>query len=455
MYTVHKHQFQGFTAKDTSNGYRYKYETEYREAVGITLTGPIHIDFNSKWACHGGQKFDNAVQNATNAKRQREAFFPIRLLEKAIQFHCQDGKASFEKDKDRILQEIGSDAEVLDVEVHGVVAAAALNRVLAASELKAGKQDQEDRICIQDFSRAVKRGVPVMKIDLATHVDTESNLTMLLEDAEYSGLVLSTKCEALPDPLWQLKTTLTSLDICAPIKRLSSDITNLQALRHLTLRECKRLETLPDNLGELKKLNLLNIRLCSSLIALPDAVGEMSSRMYINIFGCERGLRAQLFADRDRFESPEHKKNLNSGMASLELLGVDHVVDWFKHSDWDVRKLATGSFSQLSREGWEVIAPSILVCLDHAQWYVRAAAVAVLKEMLECHVALDMEHGMDAQLALSVLGMGHLMLSGSGSGSDGAILKMSIKKIEERMPSLLASVNCAIVHTRWTMARRN
>ena len=455
MYTAHAHAFDGFKPKKGLMGtYQHKFATDPRQAVGIT-TGPVYVDVNSKWAC---QRVDNAVQSAIDAKAQRESFFPIDILEKAIEFKCENGEASHAEDREKILSAINekNDAEYLGNLVHGVVAVTALNRILAAKEVAKVEDLECVQQSVQKFVRAVER-CEVMTIDLPTEVDTETNLTMLVDgpDVKYKLLVLSTKCESIPEPLWQMGATLTSLDIRAPIEELSSGITQLQSLKHLTLRECKRLKLLPEDLGKLKKLNLLNIRLCSNLTYLPNAVGEtcpsvsarkvlmvlvlageMSSHMYTNIFGCELGLRPNLFAEQDKLQSPESKQNLNSGKASLKIMAVDQVMEWFEHTDWDVRKVAADTLSQLSPEKWELAAPMLLVCLDHGDWYIRAAAIEVLKKLLQNQTALDMNNEMSVDLALSILQIHKLMPPDSKYGVN-FLSEISLEQLERDMPRLL------------------
>ena len=56
--------------------------------------------------------------------------FPLALLDAGISFTCEDGQASVAMDKDRILDEIGASSETVDRVVHGIVAAAAMNRIM-------------------------------------------------------------------------------------------------------------------------------------------------------------------------------------------------------------------------------------------------------------------------------------------------------------------------------------
>jgi hypothetical protein len=72
----------------------------------------------------------SAQQNDdAEVKLQHEAAFPLDLLDKGVKFQCADGKASKEEDTMNILEAIKG-KEALDDVVHGVVATAALRRVL-------------------------------------------------------------------------------------------------------------------------------------------------------------------------------------------------------------------------------------------------------------------------------------------------------------------------------------
>lgn len=70
--------------------------------------------------------------------------------------------------------------------------------------------------------------------------------------------------------------------------------------------------------------------------------------MLMVLAGCELGLRPNLFAEHDNLKSSENKKNLDSGKASLEAIGSRQIVEWFIHSNWDVRKVAAESLSQMT-----------------------------------------------------------------------------------------------------------
>ena len=62
----------------------------------------------------------------------RQAHFPLPLLESAVRFKCLEGEASQPKDKDNILSAIGEQHEELDNLVHGVMVKEGLGKALAA-----------------------------------------------------------------------------------------------------------------------------------------------------------------------------------------------------------------------------------------------------------------------------------------------------------------------------------
>lgn len=90
-----------------------------------------------------------AVDMGPNSKHKREAYFPLQLVERGIDFTCSLAKASIESDKERIVQSIGSDEQqrLLDCTVHGRLAAACLRRALEAGA------EMTER-----FLRAIARG---------------------------------------------------------------------------------------------------------------------------------------------------------------------------------------------------------------------------------------------------------------------------------------------------------
>ena len=353
-----------------------------RNAVGIT-SGPTAIDLVAQGSQQYCKDENSNIQSAIDAKAEREVSFPIHLLEQACAFKCMDGEASREADKEKIRKKIEHEAEALDNSVHGTVAVSALHRVLQ----KGGKQALQ-------FIDAVRRGVKDMTINLPTILDNEETLAVLLSGPEetmgpqetmgrgplnYKTLLVSTLCDALPAQLWRVQT-LTSLDLRSPIKELPSSIADLRNLKYLTLRECKRLETLPDRMNEMSSLCLLNIRFCSMLTALPEALLGMVSNTYVNFFGCELELQPEMLSSKMKLCTAE-QENLNSGTCSIEIIGVEQVMEWLEHVDWDIRNVAVNTLGQLPFDQIEKLSPLLLEKMDHVDWNVRTAAVNMIRKL--------------------------------------------------------------------------
>merc|ERR1712166_316017 len=118
-------------------------------------------------------------------KAEREKHFPIELIQRGVSFCCENGNASVESDKHKIMAEIGDDVTLLNDTVHGVVAAAALERVL--------KENSDNR---HEFLAAVKRSPPrELTLDLTGSAgDTQENVTVVIEALAANG---ASKCEKL------------------------------------------------------------------------------------------------------------------------------------------------------------------------------------------------------------------------------------------------------------------
>ena len=472
MYTAHSHEFEGFRAHVSLAGLKYKLETEHRNAVGIT-TGPAAVDVNGRWAANSRRAatVDSSVQSAIDAKAAREAFFPMELLAKAIGFDCKNGQASVEDDRTRILSLIGDKATQLNTKVQGMIAMTALHRILVESN-EATNPEQEviaKQRMLLEVVHAVKHGIKRMTIDLPTTVDTTTNLGMLMDAAAYERLVISTnKCWKMPLALWQCNS-LTTLDLRAPMLKQLYSITDLQSLQELTLRECTSLRALPENLNELKHLRLLNIRLCK-MRGLPDCIAAMSCHMYINMYACEDSLRPclaklennQRYAEEESEQKFESNPNFNSGICSLSRLSVPSMLKWFDHIDWDIRKIAVDSLSQLPVAEWKAEERTqLLETLDcSSNWYARAAAVELLKHLLENWSALNMKgdsrQGSGAQLALRVLHSDRFLdvleKLGVDTSDNEAVLELSPEKLATSLPRLLRSVNSEICARKVTQA---
>ena len=107
MYTALKHDFEGIKIN--------RWFKQSREAVGIT-TGLAAIDVDPTLAAHNRQQYslENSESTAADTKAQREAFFCVELLDKAIGFKCKDGEASQPDDQTRIQGAIGEESQDID-----------------------------------------------------------------------------------------------------------------------------------------------------------------------------------------------------------------------------------------------------------------------------------------------------------------------------------------------------
>lgn len=242
---------------------------ERRTAVGIT-TGSVVVDVQGKYAS----------EHSTDSKAAREKFFPNKLLDLGVGFRCQEGQASVEQDKDKILNEISEDTSFLDNAVHGVVAASAINRVLTEPR---GKR-------AENFIQSIKRGCRdfTIKMPKCLHKDfgSESDVLKLLLSGTnaFRNLSISTTCKTLPPALWQLGA-LTSLELNVPtLSTLPSSIAKLGSLTHLALKECNNLESLPEISG-MSSLTHLTLQECNKLEFLPDGSKRLSC---IVLEGCHQ-----------------------------------------------------------------------------------------------------------------------------------------------------------------------
>ena len=236
-------------------------------AVGITQ-GTAAVDF--------GYAF---------VKTDRESHFPIHLIQLGITFRCENGNASVESDKRKIIAEIGADATLLNDTVHGVVAAAALERVL--------KENSDSR---HEFLEAVKRSPPrELLVNLTDSAgDTQENVTAVIEALAANG---ASKCEELqlnsavateiPSCVGEL-TALKELylDDCSSLVSLPESMGQMIALKELRLLGCDSLVSLPESMGQMTVLEELNLNSCSSLVSLPESMGQMTALETLNLENC-------------------------------------------------------------------------------------------------------------------------------------------------------------------------
>jgi len=181
-------------------------------------------------------------------KTAREEHFPIELIQRGISFRCENGNASVESDKHKIMAEIGADATLLNDTVHGVVAAAALERVL--------KENSDSR---HEFLEAVKSSPPrELRVDLTDSAgDMQENVTAVIEALAANG---ASKCEML-------------MLYSAVATEIPSCVGELTALKELYLHDCSSLVSLPESMGQMTALKELNLANCSSLVQVPDLPG--------------------------------------------------------------------------------------------------------------------------------------------------------------------------------------
>ena len=107
------------------------------QAVGFS-TGLTAVDFD----------------HSEGFKAGRESAFPMSLIDIGIQFKCMAAQASVAADAERIKLQIGNHSAQLDADLHGVVAAASLGRVL--KEASEGSSDGMSRA--NQYLEAIKLG---------------------------------------------------------------------------------------------------------------------------------------------------------------------------------------------------------------------------------------------------------------------------------------------------------
>ena len=224
---------------DTYTALEHTYYSEKRLAVGITQ-GLVHID-----------------RGYSNAKSRRESHFPIHLIQLGITFCCENGNASVESDKRKLMAEIGADATLLNDTFHGIFAASALQRVL--------KENSDSR---HDFLEAVKRSPPrELMVDLRDSAgDTQENVTAVIEALAANG---ASKCKEL-----RLHSKVAT--------EIPSCVAELTGLELVDLCYCCSLISLPESMGQMTALKKLLLN-CSSLVSLPESVGQMTGLTVLSL----------------------------------------------------------------------------------------------------------------------------------------------------------------------------
>lgn len=180
-----------------------------------------------------------------NQKVFREKFFPLELTDLGISFRCCEGQASVETDKTKILEEIGQYSDLLDSSIHGVVAAAALERVL-----------KENRKNKHRYLDALERSPPkILRVDFRGSAgDTQENVSAVVDALAVNG---ATICKRL-----ELRTRI-ALEIPESLGQLAE-------LESLVLHGSTKLITLPRSISGLSELKTLDISGCSRLVKVPE-----------------------------------------------------------------------------------------------------------------------------------------------------------------------------------------
>jgi len=213
-------------------------------AVGFT-TGLMAVDLNNTDLFKGG----------------RERAFPLELIEKGIQFRCMTAKASMPDDEQRIKAEIEHGSDELDATLHGVVAAAALERAL---------KDKEDTSRGGRFLEAVKLGkVRSVSVSLEDSDDGRDETLVRLFDALAGNNVLAS-------------LTLVSSSLTA----LPEGAANWTQLSTLNLDGCSSLTALPEGAANWTQLSTLNLQGCSSLTALPEGAAKWTQLSTMDLYDC-------------------------------------------------------------------------------------------------------------------------------------------------------------------------
>ena len=285
--------FSSWWAKDKNKCWRLKLGIM---TLDVAVFLPAVLLFGARRVAHGWGTLMNAliadplnpfgVQNKTREaagitdglvatdrgvsadKIAREECFPMDLLVIGATFICENGEASVQADKFRILAEIDSKAKLLNDTVHGVVAdGSALRRAL---ERGGSHLDQ--------FLAAVQKGgLEEVEVNLVnSKADTLENVEVILKliDPKYcTKLILSTRAikefpEGLVTNLYRL--TSLSLNNCSNLKKLPPEIRKLRLLTELNLTGCLQLAELPEEVSDLHELQHLPRKGCYSLNTLPN-----------------------------------------------------------------------------------------------------------------------------------------------------------------------------------------
>ena len=235
----------------------------------------------------------SAQQYDADQKREQEEAFPLELLEAGIRFLCLAGQASVEKDRERIVIDIGNQSNTLDATVHGVVASGALRRALEAGGPRAAA-----------FLEAVRHG-HVRKLQLALQdsntdrvetvdtVETWLQVVGALDTIATKELSMQTGLQALPGLSFGRLTSLTSIDMreCGVTSLPEGLFGGLTSLTSIDMSYSYGLTSLPEGLfGGLTALTSINMSYCWSgrvLTSLPGGLFDgLTSLTSINMRFC-------------------------------------------------------------------------------------------------------------------------------------------------------------------------
>eukprot|EP00253_Pinus_taeda_P001240 PITA_01240 len=108
-----------------------------------------------------------------------------------------------------------------------------------------------------------------------------------MQSLKHLDLKYCKKMALLTDSVGQL-TRLQSLNFCgcSTLQTLPESIGNLTGLQSLHLGGCSTLGTLPDSIGNLTSLRSLHLGGCSTLRAIPDSVGNLTGLQSVDLGEC-------------------------------------------------------------------------------------------------------------------------------------------------------------------------
>ena len=262
---------------------------------------------------------DGLPAQATNAddKKEQEEAFPLELIDMGIAFKCLDGKASMEKDKERILAAIGDKSTLLDDTVHGVLAHAALRRALEEGgprrarfldalrrgrgrklQLSLTKEHSIDCNSV-DTAETWQEVIDALDATTTTELSMQTNLSVFpvtfsrLTALESVSMIGCRRLTELPSDLFTgLTAALTSIDISgnSGATALPAGLfSGLTALRSIKLGTSS-LGSVPEGfLSDCTSLTSINMLKCASLTFLPDGVfAGLSSLTSIKLGGSSK-----------------------------------------------------------------------------------------------------------------------------------------------------------------------